>query len=400
MKETLKNIIICVCIVYFILSLGYTIISEGYNKEILSNYQNKSEDQFYQYDISVKSHWESFYTSKISILDANVKVLIISICAGTMIGLIISTKENSIAKYIIFFIFGNIVYSLLWTCIALIINRHLGNYYQFYIEYVNLYKQTAQSVFISYLMIYSVIVGGIIFYNKKQVKELNETLKGKGKEKIIYSNIKKIPIIKIIVSMVILMIVIFIAVTIRKTLIILNYSKKVKELSEIENYYVREERNWRDGDTDIIEKYCKDEVLVRKENDYISYIDKKKKQIVGYNMQNSTKNIKEYNDNEYEYIIESNPNYSFYNYYFGDTDVGIWMSLIKSFEIKVNTKKVDGKKCYAIEYYGNIDYIDVDTYLLMRRIQSGNMQNEGEDIFNYTYEFGNVTDEDIAEIDI
>ena len=158
MKKTLKNIIICICIIYFILSLSSLLIT----KELIH------EQWMTIVDVLKDNETEpvkSLYIELNKIIDTNLIIVGISALIGTIIGLVISKRESSVTRYIVYFIVGFVLYSFLWIGINYLINLSVGN--GKYVEFIELYKEVLKPVIISYIMLYIVSIVVIIKYNKK-----------------------------------------------------------------------------------------------------------------------------------------------------------------------------------------------------------------------------------------
>ena len=153
MKKTLKNIIICICIIYFILSLSSLLIT----KELIH------EQWMTIVDVLKDNETEpvkSLYIELNKIIDTNLIIVGISALIGTIIGLVISKRESSVTRYIVYFIVGFVLYSFLWIGINYLINLSVGN--GKYVEFIELYKEVLKPVIISYIMLYIVSIVVII----------------------------------------------------------------------------------------------------------------------------------------------------------------------------------------------------------------------------------------------
>ena len=153
MKKTLKNIIICICIIYFILSLSSLLITKELIHEAwLSIMDLQNEDEV----TTIKEGYDKME----SLININLTILGTSTLIGTMLGLLISIKESSIKRYIVYFIVGFVVYSLIWTGVNYLVN--LGAENGKYVKFIGLYQEILKPVIISYIMLYVAVVSGII----------------------------------------------------------------------------------------------------------------------------------------------------------------------------------------------------------------------------------------------
>lgn len=391
MRKTIKNIILCISVIYFTLSLSYSVFSRGIYKETLEEIKvirffeinrEKNKDEPTDQEIGINT--------AIEILNTNLKIAIVSICVGMFIGLIISIHQNSIAKYIVLFIFGEGIYCSLWTLIELLINYNRGNTFQ---TFFGLFPTTSKSVFLSFFIIYAIILAGIILNNKKKVKELNETLRGQKDIK----TTKKISWGKIVIAIIVLILLIGGTIIARKTIILVNYSKKIKELNECNNYYVKEEFERKDSEEKELsyERYCKDNVVLIKKKNSIQYIDKNTKEFTSYSLTDHTVTFME---NDEDYIVGVSAIYGFSGFWLNGEDVKIWKSIELAFQVKIWTEDYNGKKCYVIADSNGKTYIEKDTYLMTKKTQwVKDLKGEGERIYYYEYQFQNVTDSDVEK---
>ena len=383
MKKTLKNIIICICIIYFILSLSSLLIT----KELIH------EQWMTIVDVLKDNETEpvkSLYIELNKIIDTNLIIVGISALIGTIIGLVISKRESSVTRYIVYFIVGFVLYSFLWIGINYLINLSVGN--GKYVEFIELYKEVLKPVIISYIMLYIVSIVVIIKYNKNRVKELNETLNNKiekdekAKRKI---NIKII--IKIVVGIIVLSICIFVAIVTRKMVILTKYNEKMSEINNSNNCYIKEE--WGSGDSS--ETYYKDGITVYKTEDDISYRNINTKEWIQYDLINKTVlDTSKYATEEVWKSVEFQDKFITGNINY----VGKLNLLISSFKVKIYTEELDGRECYVFETKDgyNKKYIDKETFLKEKNITYNSAHKENT-VQYLTYEIGTVTDEDVAK---
>lgn len=395
MKKTLKNIIICICILYFILSIGYVVVCRGLYSESIKGLDGNCLFDGYSQTYTIIDHLKGQYQGMLYILDDIIKIGIISIIMGILLGLIVSSKENSVVKYITMFIFGYLLYCILWTIITILINKSVSDIISN--NFMNIYIGTFTNMFVSYIMFYSAIILGIILKNKMQVNLLNDELKNPNKKEKTTRIMKFIKIFTII--LITLIVSIFIVNTGRKTIILINYSKKVNEMSKCNNYYMKEEIKSNDLDN-VNEIYHKDNETVYKNKEYnsIEYSNKDTKEYLYYNV-NQNKIV----------ILDNDINIKMHdirNYFFIDTNVKKWGNIIKALYTNIKSEKYNGKDYYVIKYNNDKLYLNKLTYLVDRmvRITETKTLEKGletnEIVNNYTYEFGNVTDEDVAKPDM
>lgn len=386
MKNTLKNIIISISIIFLVLTLSYTIINKSYKLELIKIFE-ENPNLFYLEDTITFNECRIIETNTIiDTLDTYLNLFILSTCIGTLIGLFRSVKELSIVKYILFFIFGYLLYSILWTELVVIVNKYVGNTY---FNRFDLFMSVFPIISVSFILLYSATVAGIIFNNKHQVKELNENLKQPKPVKD--SLLKRFHFKKIIISISVIVLFIFVFVIARKTIILMNYSKKMNELYNCENYYYKvtsESSNYINN----YERWRKDAIILYKTNTYINYFDLNTKEGFRYNLEDNT--ISKFEKRNFELSITYNPFFVFDNIFFLDTTVTFWRTFFLSFEVTINEEIYNGTKCYVITHNNTQLYLDKHTYLPLQKIEQYNFDNKN--IENYYYEFGNVTDSDVA----
>lgn len=385
MKSTLKNIIVSISIIFLILTLSYSLIYKSYTAELIKIYEENSNSFLLEEEtISSKEYYKYLNNNVLDILNTYINLFIISTCVGTLIGLFRSVKELSIIKYILFFIFGYLLYSIIWTEFAVIINKYMGNTY---FNRFDLFMSVSIIISISFILIYSAIVTGIIFYNKHQVKELNANLK--DPKPIKDSFLKKFHLKKILIFLLIIALLIFVFVIARRTIILINYSKKMNELYNCENYYYKVIRT---SNTYTYERWRKDDIILYKTDNFINYFDLTNKNGFSYDLKNNT--TSRFSDKDFEISTKHNPFIVFYNEYFFDTTITFWRTFFLSFDVSISEDIYNGTKCYVIEHSNTKLYLDKNTYLPLQKIYQ--CYGKDTDIENYYYEFGNVTDSDIS----
>ena len=175
----------------------------------------------------------------------------------------------------------------------------------------------------------------------------------------------------------------------------IKYSSAIEEFNKNENYYIEEifensKRNY----------YYKDGILKEKSGESIYYYNAKENKSISVIDRNKA------------LLLEGSVNTPFnikpvYNHLFGDSSKRIWSNIIMSFNIKLNSEKIDGISYYIIEKGSQKFYIDKDTFLLKRSLslnmkldsETGKLVDE-ENIVDYVYKINVVTDEQIAIPDL
>lgn len=185
MKKTIKNIIFIVLLIYTIGSFAFMIKAkkDNYNSMILYNQKLNLEGNT-DYKFST-SEWEYIirYSSRYEFSCELFELLLGATFVGTILGLIISIKESSKIKYILYFIFGNILYNSILSTIQSIIfiKLNLQSANHFINEFLYNYLNFAFSLndFLKYLIFVIGIVIIILVNTKTKVKKLNDELKKK-----------------------------------------------------------------------------------------------------------------------------------------------------------------------------------------------------------------------------
>jgi len=178
---------------------------------------------------------------------------------------------------------------------------------------------------------------------------------------------KNIPIHKILIILIIIIIVFFIGNTIRKTVILINYSKAVYKLDNKNDFYVEEEIIGTDGNKNYFKIYYKDEKL------YFNGSDNELVQLP----------------------IEAKTTFKIYtNKFLGDCKISIWRNIELALKTRIKSEKYNGKNCYVIRAkddfdYMNKTYIDKETYLVIRILDySHGIKREEYQETNITYGYG------------
>lgn len=387
MKNTLKNIVVSISIIFIVLTLTYTLIYKSYKTELIRIYEENPNPIHLEDTIGFNEYRISLNSNTIHILDTYINLFIISTCIGALIGLFRSVRELSIVKYILFFIFGYLLYSTIWTEFVVIVNKYMGNTH---FNRFDLFMSISIIISFSFILIYSTIVVGIIFHNKHQVKELNENLKQPKPVKDSFW--KKFHFKKILISVLVITALIFAFVIARRTIILINYSKKMNELYNCKNYYYKETRT-SSNYTDISERWRKNDIILYKTDNFINYFDLINQEGFTYNLENNT--IYNYDKDDFIYSINYNPFFVFTNVFFDDTTVTFWRTFFLSFEVNISEDMYNGTDCYIIKYDYTQLYLDKNTYLPLQKIEQYNSEYRYTE--NYYYEFNNVTDSDVSK---
>lgn len=234
--------------------------------------------------------------------------------------------------------------------------------------------------------------------------------------------------LRIFQAIILIFVIIFIAITARKMIIIQSMQNKIIKYEAIDNFYIKsyyyqgdkinfyEDYNkgnnykskasslwFTDDDTrlDVFEVYGNG----KRENWY--WLD---------NYNNKDKTIKEAKLNQESSSEKVKNIIGISNF---ETS-NFWELLIMAITSDISSENCNGKECYRISYivfsdfsknpilwkqenYKQIYYLEKETGLPVRSINDRNLKiNKGdkEEILNFEYDFGNVTDEDLKEPNI
>lgn len=387
MKKLAVRTIIIISVIYLIISSIYTFFYKAAAQENLEITENSVEKVYNEtFETNIKEQTNINQRKTIEMLDINISILILSLVLGSIISLIIEAKENSKVKYVLYFIFGNIIYNLLWMVIVnFIVGRvQIRGYY-----FINSYLSTMKQVFIPYILLYIIFITINILINKSKVKELNETLEGKKE------NNKKKYIKYIIITIIAIILIILLANIGTKTYILIKYSAAIEKFNKNTNYYVE----------DIFEEskiiyYYKDGILKEKSGENEYYYDEKEKKSVNILKENKALVTNE----RYFTSFYTKP---VYNHFFGDDNKRIWSNIIMSFEFNLKIENIEGISYYVLERGYQKFYIDKDTFLLKRVVSIGGVLDsetgtivDKENITDYVYKINVVTDEETAIPDL
>lgn len=185
MKKTIKNIIFVILLIYTIGSIAFMINAknDNYNSMISYNQKlNSEENSNYKFSAS---EWEDIirYSARYGFAYELFELLLGATFVGIILGLIISIKQSSKIKYILYFIFGNILYNSILSTIQSImfIKLNLQPTNNFINEFLYNYLNFTFSIkyFLQYLIFVAGIVIIILVNTKTKVKKLNDELKKK-----------------------------------------------------------------------------------------------------------------------------------------------------------------------------------------------------------------------------
>ncbi len=234
--------------------------------------------------------------------------------------------------------------------------------------------------------------------NVKKVQKV-ETKHKKGK------NTKKTAHIglEIIGVSLIILVAIFIGNTIRKFYIFNTYMAVTNEYSTKDNYkkvliqYEEDELNFavmgcKKDNKILVKMYSEDNTKT------IAYYDEKTQEsILKFDIGNDKVAIVKQDDKPSVFV-------SSMGYIENFTEVSAWQNFLLALQSNVISENYKGKECYKITTYGEVEqWVDKETGLIIRQ-SSGYYQSKDGTMtrlyHEYTYQFGTVTDEDVAKPDL
>ncbi len=401
MKKTLKNIVACIAIIYLILSIVYTIFSMGLTQENIEISKQERETFFNEQKISINQLNQNYRYGMQHVCSYHIWFMILSSVIGTSIGCLISLKENSKVKYVLFFILGNVMYTFIWIFIESMLFKAYGAMTQIYFFS---YIEAVKRYFLSYVFVYALLVTATIIVNKYKVKVLNETLKmqktqNRKLSKFHITQKQKKNLMKATVVLVILAVIIVGGIITKKSLVLIHYAKKVNEIENCDNFIrVSTEFNEENGTTipyrttTLYHKGSKN--VIKEEEQNITYEDIQNKEAIFINTKNKIANKmnEQYSFNSMEHVN---------NVFFTSTAVRIWGNILLSFEVSMRTQKVDGIECYVLERDSVEVFINKETYEPIQEIWLlATQNNDSKHIKKYTYYYGVVTPEEVELPDL
>lgn len=387
MKKAVIRTIVIISVIYIIISSIYTFFYKAVAQEQLQIMED-SLDSIYNETFETRVREQNIINQRktIEMLDINISILIVSIVLGTVINLIIEAKENSKIKYILYFIFGNIIYNILWMGIVYIIMGLPIRVYSF----INAYLSTMKTVFLPYVLLYIMFIIINILINKSKVNRLNETLKGNKENK------KKKYIKHTIIVLVTIILVFFLFNIASKSYVLIKYSEAIESFNKNENYCVEE--IFSTNSRRIY--YYKDGVLKEKSGENELYYNEKEQQSINIFKENKALISS-------ERLFTSFYTKPVYNHFFGDDSKRIWSNIVMSFNVNLKIEEIDGTPYYVLEKGTQKFYIDKETFLLKRVLSmSKGLDSETgiivdkESVTNYVYKINTVTNEQIAIPDL
>ncbi len=402
MKKTLKNIVISIAIIYLILSIVYTIFNSGITQENIEISMHQKETFFNEQKISINQLNQSYGYGMLHVAGYHVWFFILSGILGTLIGSLLSLKENSKAKYILFFILCDAIYTFIWVLIESMLFKVYGAMTQMYLVS---YIEAVKRYFLSYIFVYALLVTATIVVNKYKVKVLNESLKmqktqNKKLSKFQITQKQKKNLMKATVVLTILVVIIVGCIITKKSLVLIHYAEKVNEIENCDNF-IRVSTDFKEENgtitpyrtTTLYHNGTKN--VIKEEGQEDRYEDSQQNTVFFVNRK--TKTASKFN-NQYSFSTMEHVN----NAFFSSTAVRIWGNILLSFEVSIKTQEVDGIECYVLIRDEMVEvFINKETYEPIQEIWLSAAENDDSKyIKKYTYYYGAVTPEEVELPDL
>lgn len=180
MKKILKNIILSIFIIFSTISIISVIYNYIVCQDIMKNLVVDTSEGMHIESTNIPNGMTvhkfikmSYYNGMLNILNQMCNIFMQSIIIGTILGLIISVKENSKIKYILYFIFGNI----LCNVIGGIIVQGIYMKHEIRLTFFEAYWESFIGTILIYIILYIsfILIGRLD--NKIKVNRLNKELK-------------------------------------------------------------------------------------------------------------------------------------------------------------------------------------------------------------------------------
>lgn len=221
--------------------------------------------------------------------------------------------------------------------------------------------------------------------NMRKEIEINAPKKEEKQFKYIKSYSKRLKLFR---NILIIIALVFILIIARRFIIITNLSSKANVLKNSSNYYMKLEY-YQSNKIAIYEKYNKDDKSLSTENVY--YISDSVNVVKSIDYKSANDELHLTNKSEATLLPKTRLSLNIVNYLHFRTPVDMLSTLLTTSIQNVN---LDGKQCYLIKINNTERFISAETGLIVKFIDN----NLNEVIDSY-YEFGTVTDEDVAKPD-
>ncbi len=187
MKKIVKNIILSIIIIYFIINIVYVIYNYNTIKSIVDNsIVVSNNEKMHEETLSIQENMSilklmksNYYNGRFGTINEISNIIIVSIILGVLVGSTISMKENKKIKYILFFMVGNIFYNTIFSIITQGI--YLKN--DIKLSFFECYYESLKSNILNYVLIFIVIVVVVMLIKNISVKKLNKELNNRIENK-------------------------------------------------------------------------------------------------------------------------------------------------------------------------------------------------------------------------
>ena len=402
MKKVAKNIFLSVASIFLVCSMVFTLFQMGITNENLESIEQIKTQSITTTTIPNTQSMQSYHYGASSILSEYIFLFVISLILGGLIGLILSLKENSKVKYVLFFIIGDMIYTGIWMGIQQIAYKAY-NVKEIYT--LSSYVEAFQRYFLSYVFIFAIIVVAVILYNKYKVKQLNETLMQNREvnlkeKKPIFTPKRKTIMIRTGILILLIAMIIGVSIIGKRAIVLIEYDKVASK--QYDNYHVIVDLKFEseNGEIQINRQdiYYKDGILKQVGDDgNIYYVDFEANKYIYIQTGTKMASIQEIGDYFSKQMID--------NFFYATNAERIWSNIELAFQVSVSTETVSGIECDVIQRDNVKIYLDKENHMPIQRVVYTNFIVDGEEGVNistdsYQYEIGTVTDEEVKEVDL
>lgn len=228
----------------------------------------------------------------------------------------------------------------------------------------------------------------------KEAKRVKAEKESKQKETKKNSGLR---ILGIILAIILTVLMIFI---LRNYYILNTYAIAMAEYGKSSNYYVKRTQ-YTGNNMTLSNTYYKDgkgklELVPSETRKMIVYYDENTKESI----------LRIDSDGDKVAVVSQNqdsvvPGIKFVSAFGGGMNA--WNNFLLFFITQITTEECNGKECYRIKLEGMQVWIDKETYLTVRDMNGSSKNREGQItniVTDYIFEFGNVTDEEVAKPDL
>ena len=403
MKKVAKNIFLSVASIFLVCSMVFTLFQMGITNENLESIeQRKTQSITTTTTIPDTQSMQNYHYGASSILSEYIFLFVISLILGGLIGLILSLKENSKVKYVLFFIIGDMIYTGIWMGIQQIAYKAY-NVKEIYT--LSSYVEAFQRYFLSYVFIFAIIVVAVILYNKYKVKQLNETLMQNREanlkeKKPIFTPKRKTIMIRTGILILLIAMIIGVSIIGKRAIVLIEYDKVASK--QYDNYHVIVDLKFEseNGEIQINRQdiYYKDDILKQVGDDgNIYYVDFEANKYIYIQTGTKIASIQEIGDYFSKQMID--------NFFYLTNAERIWSNIELAFQVSVSTETVSGIECDVIQRDNVKIYLNKEDHMPIQRVVYTNFIVDGEERVNistdsYQYEIGTVTEEEVKEVDL